>query len=287
MPLVNNYIDGTKDIRLTFFDDQGFIEYYKSDASKTYKGILLDTETTGLDPVNDKVIQLALVEFTFDNCFNILSQDKVHSWFQDPFIEIPEKITTITGITTDMVVGKFIDWDEVTRIVSDAKVVIAHHAAFDRKFLNAIPEATVFKDKVWACSKNDIPWADYLITSNKLEYLCWNYGFHYQAHDARADCVATLKLLTQKMPGSDKNAFEYLLRAAFTTWVTVYAWASPFETKDVLKANGYYWDGTQKVWFKTVNEKHLELEEEFLSKNVYDGTSKAEIKMQNNKERFL
>ncbi|MGD9385170.1 MAG: exonuclease domain-containing protein, partial [Thioalkalispiraceae bacterium] len=74
-------------------------------------GIFLDTETTGMDPDKDKVIELAMVPFEFDSYGNIYRVLPEYNAFQDPGEPIPGLITQITGITDEMVKGQAIDLD--------------------------------------------------------------------------------------------------------------------------------------------------------------------------------
>ena len=98
-------------------------------------GIYLDTETTGMDADDDEIIELALVPFEFDKAGNIYRILPAYNGFQDPGIPIPEIITQITGITDDMVKGQSIDLEQVSKMLSEAVIVIAHNARFDRPFV--------------------------------------------------------------------------------------------------------------------------------------------------------
>ena len=52
----------------------------------------------------------------------------------EPANWIPAEITPLTGITIEMVAGKRIDAAVVSIFVTDANIIIAHNANFDRKF---------------------------------------------------------------------------------------------------------------------------------------------------------
>jgi len=52
----------------------------------------------------------------------------------EPSRTIPEEAIKLHGITNEMAAGHKIDGDAITAFASDAAVVIAHNAAFDRKF---------------------------------------------------------------------------------------------------------------------------------------------------------
>lgn len=109
------------------------VESYNENSPDDIKiGIYLDTETTGMDADEDEIIELALVPFEFDKAGNIYRLLPAYNAFQDPGLPIPEIITQITGITDDMVKGESIDLEQVSKMLSEAVIVIAHNARFDR-----------------------------------------------------------------------------------------------------------------------------------------------------------
>ncbi len=97
--------------------------------------ILLDTETTGLDPLNgDRVIEVAAIELV-----NLMPTGRSFHTLIDPEREVPEDSTRIHGFTTAMLQGKpkFADIvEELLAFLGDAPV-IAHNAPFDFGFLDA------------------------------------------------------------------------------------------------------------------------------------------------------
>ena len=96
---------------------------------KSFKGIYLDTETTGFNLLEDEIIQLSIATFFFDRDGNISEPFMIYNEMQEPLVkEIPEKIQRMTGINSDDVKGKRIEWDKVNDIVEDADICIAHNA---------------------------------------------------------------------------------------------------------------------------------------------------------------
>jgi DNA polymerase-3 subunit epsilon len=97
--------------------------------------IVLDTETTGMDPVQgDKLVEIGCVELE-----NHLPTGKHYHVYINPEREIPAEATAVHGITNEFVkdkptfgeiVGEFYDF------LGDATLII-HNAEFDVKFLNA------------------------------------------------------------------------------------------------------------------------------------------------------
>jgi DNA polymerase-3 subunit epsilon len=96
--------------------------------------VLVDTETTGLDPEHDEIIELGMLVVTYSDDGKIGRVVGEYSRLREPSVPIPEAITKLTGITPDMVVGKRIDIAEVRHFLAQADIVIAHNSRFDRPF---------------------------------------------------------------------------------------------------------------------------------------------------------
>jgi len=161
----------------------------------------VDVETTGISPDSDKIIEFGICLFEYDRqngrIYKILGS---WEWFEDPSVSIPPEITKITGITDEMVAGHSIDDRAVNDLLGRVVLVIAHHASFDRRFLEKrIP---AFATKHWACSRYDIDWKTEGIRSSALEFVAYSLGFFHDGHRAASDCRATLHALAQPLPGS-------------------------------------------------------------------------------------
>ena len=76
-------------------------------------GICLDTETTGLNHAEDKIIELGIVAFEYDPITaEIIRITDRYNGFEDPGRLLPKEIIEITGITDDMVCGQHLDDDQ-------------------------------------------------------------------------------------------------------------------------------------------------------------------------------
>lgn len=250
------------------------VERYHADNNNERRiAIFLDTETTGLDPDTDEIIELAMVPFEFDSMGHIYRVLPGYNALQDPGMPIPELAKQITGITDEMVAGQSIDLDKVSQMLSSAVIVIAHNAAFDRPFTEKLLDA--FKDISWACSIADVDWQNEGIEGVKLEYLAYKFGFFFEGHRATIDCQAGIEVLSRNLPKSNEPVFKRLLENARVTDVRVWAEGSPFEMKDVLKKRGYRWSpgdaGKRKAWYRDIKEDKLEEELEYLREHIYSG----------------
>jgi DNA polymerase-3 subunit epsilon len=243
------------------------------------KGIVLDTETTGLNTAECQVIELGMILFEFNPETGQLHRVlKVFDELEDPGVPIPPETTAVHHITDDMVRGKRINDNEVNAMLSEASVVIAHNAPFDRPFVEQ--RWPGFADKQWACSIKDIDWRAEGLGSAKLEYLLQTQGYFYDAHRAEEDCWALLELLNMVLPQSQQPVLLSLLETLNQPQIRLYAIGSPFDSKDLLKARGYRWDGDRKTWHRSLSsDKHLEEEIDWLKRTVY-GSKRASVEVE-------
>ena len=235
------------------------------------KGIVLDTETTGLNTAECKVIELGMILFEFNPETGQLHRVlKVFDELEDPGVPIPPETTAVHHITDDMVRGKRINDAAVEKVIADASVIIAHNASFDRPFVEK--RWPVFKDKQWVCSIKDIDWKSEGVGSAKLEYLLQTQGIFYEAHRAETDCWALLELLNAVLPQSQQPVLLRLLESLNQPQVRLYATGSPFDAKDLLKARGYRWAPEIKCWHRQLGgDKALQEELSWLKNRVYQG----------------
>lgn len=110
--------------------------------------IVLDTETTGMDPfTGDRIIEIGAVELV-----NHLPTGKTCQIYIQPERDVPQEAIAVHGITNDFLKDKpvfaecymeFMDF-----IADDSKLVI-HNADFDMKFLNWELENVGHKPIAW------------------------------------------------------------------------------------------------------------------------------------------
>lgn len=246
-------------------------EFASCEGQATKVGLLLDVETTGLNTTQDEIIELAMVKFDYLSDDRISRITDVFSSFNEPDNPIPEEITELTGITNEMVLGHRIDPEAVSAFASDAVIVIAHNANFDRKFAERY--WPLFEKKAWACSATEVDWRRHGFDGSRLGYLLAGVGFFHQAHRAIDDCRALIEILAIDVPKLNRSAFSVLLERARRKTIRIWAEQSPFELKDMLKKRGYRWsdgsDGRPRSWYIDVDEPNESAEIEFLRETIY------------------
>ncbi|MBK5571246.1 MAG: 3'-5' exonuclease [Ensifer sp. SSB1] len=235
------------------------------------RGVILDTETTGLNHRKDEIIEIGTIAFTFDEAGNIGDVTGVYGGLQQPSVPIPAEVTRLTGITDAMVVDQMIDIQALRTILEPADLIIAHNAGFDRPFCEAF--SSIFAGKAWACSVSEIDWASRGFEGTKLGYLIGQAGYFHDGHRAVDDCFALLEVLAKGEDGASRTPFAELYEASQRSRVRVFAESSPFDMKDHLKARGYRWsdgsDGRPKSWWIEVGEDALEDELRYLRSDIY------------------
>lgn len=253
--------------------------FAEPDGRPLAKGVIVDTETTGLNQDADKIMEIGLVVFEYDpetgQAYRVLDS---YGALEDPGVPISAEITEITGITNEMVAGKRINDTKVAELVSGASIVIAHNAKFDRPFLEQ--RFPVFEDLPWGCSFAQVDWDGEGLGARKLDYIAFQFGFFFDAHRAETDCQALLEILQQALPKSKVKVLKSMLEQLPQRDWTVYP-VSDYSSKDLLKARAYYWDAARKVWHRTLTGTEAITEEvAWLKASIYGGrTVKLEFEV--------
>lgn len=227
----------------------------------------VDVETTGLDATKDEIIELGIVKFSYSPEGEVTGFIDTFDQLRQPSFPIPEIVTSITGITNEMVAGHQIDEGAVKRLVDDADLVIAHNAAFDRRFLERL--FPVFITKPWACSMSEVDWASYGYEGTKLAYLASEAGFFYERHRAENDCLAAIEILRHPLKGTGGTGLNEMLNKARQVSWRIWALGARFDTKDELKSRGYRWsngdDGRPRSWYIEVADPQRASEVDWLA----------------------
>ncbi len=171
--------------------------------------IVLDTETTGLDPrTGDRIVEIGCVELSF----HVPTGRELHL-FINPERDMPEEAFAIHGISEEFLKDKptFESIvDEFLEFIGDDAALVIHNAPFDAKFLNWELEA-LNKPLIPANRLIDtleIARKRYPGGSNSLDALCRRFDIDLsvrEKHGAVIDCrllaKVYLELIGGKQPG--------------------------------------------------------------------------------------
>lgn len=170
--------------------------------------IVLDTETTGLDPATgDRVVEIGAIELA-----NHVPTGRVYHQYVNPERSMPEGARAVHGLSDGFLADKPVFRDIAAafcEFVQGAKLVI-HNAAFDMKFLNAELGWAGFERLPMdaAIDTLEIARRKYPGAQNSLDALCRRFGVDNSArqkHGALLDsellAEVYLELIGGRQPG--------------------------------------------------------------------------------------
>jgi len=201
---------------------------------------------------------------------------------QDPGRPLPGDIVALTGLNDADLAGRRIDWTDVRQRLDGAALVIAHNARFDRGFVDRVLPGPPPRH-VWACSASQLDWETCGSPSRSQEVLeVWHGWFALRAHRALDDADNLLFLLEHA------GRLAELYRNATTPWFRLRALNSAYETKDLLKARGYRWDGEGRCWWTELpTETAAQEEVVWATSAVYGGRFRGDLTRLEAWQRFL
>ena len=144
---------------------------------------IVDTETTGVDPERDQIIEIAAILYSLTHAAPIESISYLLPCGENPAIAVNGIAPNLTPLSEDM--GLVLDNMEARSIA-----YVAHNASFDQSFLkrDAIP---------FVCSMRQIEWP-VPCGSKALVAIALAHGVGVaSAHRAMADCDTLSRLLTR------------------------------------------------------------------------------------------
>lgn len=148
--------------------------------------LIVDTETTGLDPNNGaKLIEIGALLYSV----------KHKAILQEFSTLLPceenaaEKINKINPAITEPTYNTFFATSFLCSMASTADAIVAHNKQFDLKFMRTHSGMDIqFFTMPWICTKDDFKWP-IMLKRKRLQDICEAYGVSYaNAHRALADC---------------------------------------------------------------------------------------------------
>lgn len=154
--------------------------------------VALDIETTGLNPAEDKIIEIGMAKIDGGEVVDS------YSTLVNPCVKISDRITGITGITDEMVEGKPVISDIIGDIIEFTQdmPILGHNVIFDYSFIKkaAVNAGLDFKKSgidTLKLSRRLLPDVEH----KTLEYLCGHFGIDAgNSHRAYDDALSAMKL---------------------------------------------------------------------------------------------
>ncbi len=138
--------------------------------------IVIDTETTGLDPQNgDRIVEIGCVEL-----LNAIPTGAVYHCYINPERDMPESAFQVHGLSAEFLAEKPVFAECVRHFLAfiDGARMIAHNAEFDMRFLNAefafLGIQPIAQDRIvdtLALARRKFPGS-----ANSLDALCARFG---------------------------------------------------------------------------------------------------------------
>lgn len=166
--------------------------------------IVLDTETTGLDPdTGDRLVEIGAVELV-----NHMPTGRTFHAYINPLREVPQEAVDVHGLTTEFLADKPVFAAvaaEFAAFIGDARLVI-HNAAFDMRFLNAELGWAGHPTVAWARAIDTLELARRRFpgAQNTLDALCRRFGVDNSArakHGALLDSELLAEVYLELMGG--------------------------------------------------------------------------------------
>ena len=218
--------------------------------------LVLDVETTGLEPPEAKVIEIGAVLWNIKHraileCYSALIPYPENP--AEPFNAISVALLSEQPDRPEWVIAHIEDMAE------RCDAVVAHSAQFDKKFCAAMPIPKL-DELPWICTLEDVEWPKAAkltlgrAGSGSLVRLAINHGVAVtNAHRSIHDCLLLVRLfetvadIDERLEEGLKHA--QLPKASFVATV-------PFEKNNEVKQAGFHWDREKEIW-----HRHMAIED--------------------------
>lgn len=217
------------------------------------KILILDTETTGLDPADGAVVvELAAILFDVElrdviaQCSVLLPMLSGSNDAQHVNRIKPELTRSALGLMSPMLKAFY-------AMAHEADYAVAHNADFDRKWFGdggSLPAL----DLRWICSMDDVEWPRNTKRGRpSVMSLALDYGVPvWSAHRALTDCVYLAEIMKR-----EPELRGLLIRALEPR--KVYVSMLPYEKRQQCKDAGFVWNQiVPKAWAKKMRPTEAE-----------------------------
>jgi len=216
------------------------------------RALLLDTETTGVDPLVDSVVEVAACLYDLELGCPLESYASLVRAEANP----AERINGVPAAALAEANHPIEVWRRVVELAKGADVIAAHNAEFDRSFVRAAGIESI-AEKNWVCTRSDFLWeGGGEGGGRKLVEIVLAYGLGVaSAHRALTDVDLMSRLLTRvKERGV---SLPDLFRRAARPKRRFVAQVS-FEMKHLAKEAGFAWNPDRREWWRMMPPEDAE-----------------------------
>ena len=211
--------------------------------------LILDTETTGLDPQADQVLEVGAILFSVPQRA-VLAQ---LSFLIPVESNAAEPLNGISAAATQAPQPWQQSLQLLQQLASSAQLAVAHNAAFDRQWFGhgALPDLQL----PWLCTMEDIHWpAERLLRPRpSVRDLALAYGVPvWAAHRALTDCIYLAQVFERcaelEQLITDGREPRRLYRAQVS-----------YDERHLAREAGFRWnDPVNGAWSRRLSERQLE-----------------------------
>ena len=211
-----------------------------------------DAETTGLDVINDRPIEVGAILYSTGQARTMESA----GFLVKSDVAVSPFITKLTGITS-AALAKFgydsLDaLETVIDMANQADAIVGHNVLrFDKRVVEAwaARHQLKFPEKLWIDTRTDLPGVE----SKGLTYMAADHGFlNLFPHGALTDVQTCLKIVSM-------YDIDVVVARAKEPVVILKAHVS-FANNAVAKARKYGWYAPEKIWYKVVKQSDVPAE---------------------------
>ena len=211
--------------------------------------LILDTETTGLEPENHCCVEVGAILFDVQSRAVLAQQSfllPAETNAAEPINRIPAVVTRLPQPWKQALL-----WFQ--NLLDAADVLVAHNAAFDRQWFGRgeLPAVT----QPWLCSMEDMRWpADRQLRSRpSVRDLALAYGVPvWAAHRALTDCIYLAEVFARC------DDLEQLLLQGLEPRKLVRAKVS-YDDRQLARDAGFRWnDPIKGAWARRMSEREIQ-----------------------------
>jgi len=212
--------------------------------------LILDVETTGLDPETDVIVELGFVLFSVEHHSTIAQGSHLFGAASNP----AEAINRIPAAAVTNEEG----WPRpgfdafFLASASRAGVVAAHNASFDRSFLERNPRVDLGSSAQWICTHEDFPWPIERARGRSLVEIAVAHDVPVvSAHRALDDCRLLAEIFTRIPDLDERLEIAGRPRMAYKALVS-------YDQREQAKAAGFRWNPEMKIWTRRLAVTELD-----------------------------
>jgi DNA polymerase III subunit epsilon len=220
--------------------------------------LIIDTETTGLDPTVDRVVELAAILYSVEHQ-TILHQMSSICESPDNAAEHINRIPagalrSVKAALESHSIKMF------QAMACEANFLVAHNADFDKQWFQGDASKSLINPRTqqplrWLCTMDDFTWPRQNKPGDSLINLALAHGIGVSsAHRALTDCQLIAALLDRVT----KEELSSMLCEALTPRHLYMANVS-FDNNQLAKNAGFKWKPERRMWVKKLTEAQANL----------------------------